>query len=190
MDAKTFFEGVTLDGEAQKILTDRYTQVSQTLESLQADASSYKEKFEGSITDRDKAKGRVRELEDKIKKGDFDGAKELKELNEKLSKDFEASELSLTEYKDKYGKLEKDFTAKVKELETLIDEQKGLTLSKIPENLKPSEDLLKKMSLKDLNGYYDGLVKQNIITDKTLHPGNNGGAKAKTLAEWKKQYMQ
>ena len=108
MDAKTFFDGVKLDSDAQKTLTERYSEVSKTIEQLQADATANEERFTSSVKDRDKAKARVKELEDKIRKGDFDGAKELKELNEKLTKDFEVSESSLNEYKSKYDKLEKE----------------------------------------------------------------------------------
>lgn len=188
MDANTFFDGVKLDGDTQKILTERYGQVSKTLEQLQADAAAYEERFTGSVKDRDKAKARVKELEDRIRKGDFDGAKELKELNEKLSKDFEVTETSLNEYKGKYEKLEKDFKAKSTELDKFIQIQKDKILKDIPTNLKETAS---KLGLEDLSNLYEGLVKEKIITDKSIHPNNNNGKpKPKTLSEWKANYLK
>ena len=189
MDAETFFADVKLDSDTSKVLTERFSQVSKSLESLQSEAKANEERFTGSIADRDKAKARVKELEDKIRKGDFDGAKELKELNEKLSKDFETADLSLNEYKGKYEQLEKDFKAKSKELDTLIKEQKEVIIGKLPANLKPSDDLLSKMSVKDLNAFYDGLVKENVVTDKTFHPKNNGETKKADIAKYYKDRL-
>jgi len=187
VDAKTFFSDVKLDNDTQKVLQDRFSEVSKTIETLQADANAHKERFEGSVSDRDKAKARVKELEDRIRKGDFDGAKELRELNEKLSKDFETTDLTLNQYKSNYEKLEKDFKAKSKELDEYVTEAKKKLLENIPDNLK---EVASRMNLKDLNEFYSGLSKEKIITDKTIHPGNNGKAKPTNLAEWKKQFMK
>jgi hypothetical protein len=186
MDIENVFEGIELPEDAKTKLTGK-------LESFKSQIdSSYTTKLEESdnklkeaIESRDKTKARIKDYEEKIKKGDFDGARELKELNEKLSKDLEGYETTVNEHKSKYEKLEKDFKAKSEMFDKFVKAQKDEILEKIPEKLKSSAE---KLGLEDLRNFHKGLVEEQIIVDKTLHPGNNKGEKAKTLAEWKAKY--
>jgi len=126
-------------------------------------------------------KKRRQELESKLMK--FDDEVKKREL-EKLEKDGKLQELvdkyktDYTTLDSKYSNLESEYNAKVKELTDLIQQQKELVINKLPANLKPSDDLISKMSVKDLNEYYDGLVKAKVVTDKTLNPVNGKEEKA------------
>lgn len=113
-----------------------------------------------------------------LKKLEEDG--KLKELAEKYKGDLDSLAAE-------YNSLKENFDAKNKEFEDYVSKAKEAILKNIPDNLKK---VASKMGLAELQELYEGLGKEKIITDKTIHPGNNGKVKPKNLAEWKQQFMK
>ena len=188
MDIEKLFEGVELPEDTKTKLTGKLESFKTELDSTYStQLEESNSKLKEAVEARDKTKARIKEYEEKIKKGDFDGARELKELNEKLSKELESYESTVNEHKSKYEKLEKNFKAKENQLNEFVQASKKEILEKIPDKLRASAE---KMNLTDLREFYQSLADTNIIVDKTLHPGNNRGEKAKTLAEWKERHFK
>ena len=186
-DANSFdslFEGLELKDELKTELTGRLTKFKTEIDSgYSTKLTEAQSKLEEAINTRQKAKDRIKELEEKITKGDIDGLKEAKELANKYKADLDGLSESHNTLKEDYEKVSKKYG------DTIANFKKGI-LDKIPDNLKPSEELLSKMSVEDLTNYRDGLVKQNVIVDKsTSIAPPNGKKKFDTLAKWKEQFQ-
>ena len=180
METDKLFEGLELKDELKTELSGRITKTLQEVESSYTKTiEESKSKLDEAIATRQKAKDRVKELEEKITKGDIDGLKEAKALAEKYKADYETSTAQIEE-------LQTNYKSKADELTKYVDSAKSKILEKIPDNLK---EPAKKMGLEDLNAFYDGLVKEKVITDKSIHPNNNNHKKEfKSSAEWVKYY--
>jgi hypothetical protein len=182
-DAENFdsvFEGLEIKDEMKTELTGRLTKFKTDLENPYLEKMTEAEsKLKEAIETRQRAKDKAKELEDKLAKGEFEGKKEMSDLLEKYRTDID----SMT---NEHTSVKEQLESKSKEFDKFIKIQKDKILKEIPQNLKPAAE---KMGLEDLGNFYEGLVKEKIIVDKSVTTTTNTNhKKPKTLVEWQQTY--
>lgn len=178
MEINKLFEGVELEDNIKETLTGKLEEFKTGLEKSYgerlAEADSKKNE---AIESRDKAKTKLRELEDKLAKGDFEGAKELKDSLEKYRTENEAHSKTIEELQEQVETTSKKYNA-------ILQASKDALLGQLE-----SDDLKEignKLELEDLRKFVAVHKKSQKDTSTNLKLGKNGPPK--TLKEWKAQF--